>query len=62
MDAFMVGMWMQMYARLIVDNLGPPSIGETAKISLEISETYCEIQKKNYSIHLLCGSYTDKLI
>ena len=46
MDAFMVGMWMQMYARLIVDNLGPPSIGETAKISLEISETYCEIQKK----------------
>ena len=53
---------MQMYARLIVDNLGPPSIGETAKISLEISETYCEIQKKNYSIHLLCGSYTDKLI
>jgi hypothetical protein len=29
LDVFMVGMWMQMYAGLIVDNFGPLGIGET---------------------------------
>jgi hypothetical protein len=51
----MVGMWMQMYAGLIVDNFGPPGIGETL---LKFYRNFGNL----LTIHLLCGIYTNKLI